>query len=122
MKEFSEEHWNRRSAALAKIAATDRIDQRWDAEYFAFEDVTWIFNNWCYKDSIIRRDKQLDDFRKDLAFLASVADNGFEEVAYNEYPERGSEEGYTYVMLVRSTEYQFEKIRELYEDSLQLHW
>jgi hypothetical protein len=85
----------------ARVAHEEDFESRWGLRVLEGVldgyDVCVIYNNNPYARKLIRRDQELEEFRR------WVADHPHQvaELAYAEYPNRGAGEGYSYALLIQ---------------------
>jgi hypothetical protein len=84
---------NSRAVKIAQVHFEDDFSSRWGVEELMAEDAFYIFNNMPYRKLLTARDHQRDEIRRQLAMLGLI------ELGYGEWPQRGEEEGYSWVLI-----------------------
>lgn len=89
-------NWTSRARAICEVHSHDDFISRWGVEELVGENAAYVFNNAPHRGKLTARDAQRDHIRELLGRA------GFEELAYGEFPDRGVDEGYSWVLIFKT--------------------
>lgn len=106
----------------ARVAHKEDFESRWGLRVLegALDgyDLCVLYNNNPYAKKLIRRDRELKEFRRWVAAHPHTV----AELAYVEYPDRGAGEGYSYALLIQCDPGWTDDVGEQYQAARNRSW